>query len=265
MKDQLEITTKDLQRLNAVIDRAHLSTVEPDLPFSVLGALGELVPCDISCQLSPDPSRRRILLDKNYFPGDGTTEIDDECDVSVPITEVEENYWTTAFTSMCCGFQYWTGDHTSVHRCTDWYPSERAYFNSEIGTLVKDNHRFSILMPLPTEGAIEHQVILFRVDGRNFSDREQMLLNLVRPHIAEIHLEQRRRRLSGGLTKRQVQLMALVAQGLTNRQIASRLGIAEGTVRTHLEHAFERLGVTSRTAAVTRLTDAGPRPAGTAP
>jgi DNA-binding CsgD family transcriptional regulator len=53
------------------------------------------------------------------------------------------------------------------------------------------------------------------------------------------------------LTARQRQLLRLVAGGDTNGQIARRLSISEPTVRKHLENIFERLGVTSRTAAVT--------------
>ena len=54
------------------------------------------------------------------------------------------------------------------------------------------------------------------------------------------------------LTPRQKDLLRLVAAGHTNTQIARRLGISEGTVRTHLENIYQRLQVSSRAAAVTR-------------
>jgi DNA-binding CsgD family transcriptional regulator len=54
------------------------------------------------------------------------------------------------------------------------------------------------------------------------------------------------------LTPRQHDLLRLLAAGHTNSQIARRLGISEGTVRTHLENIYHRLGVPSRTGAVTR-------------
>jgi pimeloyl-ACP methyl ester carboxylesterase/DNA-binding CsgD family transcriptional regulator len=50
----------------------------------------------------------------------------------------------------------------------------------------------------------------------------------------------------GGLTARQLQVAALVADGLTNRQIAERLGIQERSAEGHLERIRLRLGVTSR-------------------
>jgi DNA-binding CsgD family transcriptional regulator len=63
---------------------------------------------------------------------------------------------------------------------------------------------------------------------------------------------QRRRHPVPRLTPRQKNLLHLVSGEHTNAQIARRLGISEGTVRTHLENIYERLHVSSRTAAVTR-------------
>jgi len=55
------------------------------------------------------------------------------------------------------------------------------------------------------------------------------------------------------LTDRQLEILRLVATGLSNADIARRLVVAESTVRKHLENIFERLQVSSRTAAVARV------------
>ena len=52
------------------------------------------------------------------------------------------------------------------------------------------------------------------------------------------------------LTEREREVLALVAEGLSNRQVAKRLFLSEATVKTHLVHVFEKLGVDNRTAAV---------------
>ncbi len=52
------------------------------------------------------------------------------------------------------------------------------------------------------------------------------------------------------LSARELDVLRLVAEGVTNRGIAKRLFISEGTVKTHLVHAFAKLGAESRTAAV---------------
>jgi DNA-binding CsgD family transcriptional regulator len=57
-----------------------------------------------------------------------------------------------------------------------------------------------------------------------------------------------------GLTRREIEVLAWVAAGKTNAQVAEVLSIAPGTVKKHLEHIYEKLGVSSRTdAAVTAI------------
>ena len=59
------------------------------------------------------------------------------------------------------------------------------------------------------------------------------------------------------LSARELEILACVADGLANRQISKHLFISEATVKTHLNHAFTKLGVDNRTAAVARARAAG--------
>ena len=52
------------------------------------------------------------------------------------------------------------------------------------------------------------------------------------------------------LSPRETEILELLAEGLANRQISRRLFISEATVKTHLVHVYDKLGVDSRTAAV---------------
>jgi DNA-binding NarL/FixJ family response regulator len=58
-----------------------------------------------------------------------------------------------------------------------------------------------------------------------------------------------RRTFDPGLTAREEEVLALLAEGLPNKLIARRLAISERTVKGHLTHVFERIGVTDRTQA----------------
>jgi DNA-binding NarL/FixJ family response regulator len=57
------------------------------------------------------------------------------------------------------------------------------------------------------------------------------------------------------LSHREKQVLALVVKGLTNREIAGRLYLAESTVKTHLASAFRKLDARSRSEAVARIQD----------
>lgn len=59
------------------------------------------------------------------------------------------------------------------------------------------------------------------------------------------------------LTPREMATLRLMADGKANKEIASELAISERTVKTHLGHLFEKLGVTSRTEAIKVATRRG--------
>jgi DNA-binding NarL/FixJ family response regulator len=57
----------------------------------------------------------------------------------------------------------------------------------------------------------------------------------------------------GPLTSREREIAALVAKGLSSREIAVRLTVAKRTVDSHIEHIFTKLGVSSRIQLINRL------------
>jgi len=59
------------------------------------------------------------------------------------------------------------------------------------------------------------------------------------------------------LSAREIEVLALVARGISNKIIAKDLRISEATVKTHLLHIFAKLGVDDRTAAVTAAMEKG--------
>lgn len=153
-----------------------------------------------------------------------------------------------------CVYPDRTGDLDSVIQISDFY-SARQYRNTGMwseyfapsGTA---HHMTACLAGAPGRTL---RLAAFRGAGRDFTDRDRTILWLLRPHLYQLYRQRRGPRTGGAdLTQRQRQLLRLVAAGHTDRQIARHAGIAESTVRKHLQHAFERLQVNSRAAAVAR-------------
>ena len=65
--------------------------------------------------------------------------------------------------------------------------------------------------------------------------------------------------LPAGLTAREVEVLALLAEGLSNDDVAERLVVSPRTVHAHLRSVFGKLGVSSRTAAVREAARLGVR------
>ena len=53
-----------------------------------------------------------------------------------------------------------------------------------------------------------------------------------------------------GITRRELEILELVAEGMSNREIAGKLFVSENTVKTHCSRAFDKLGARRRTEAV---------------
>lgn len=60
-----------------------------------------------------------------------------------------------------------------------------------------------------------------------------------------------------GITARELEILTLVARGLSNREIATHLFVSENTVKTHCARAFDKLGAARRTQAVRRGKELG--------
>ena len=77
------------------------------------------------------------------------------------------------------------------------------------------------------------------------------------PSVAGRLIGQVRRGPDSALSPREVEVLRLVAAGTTNRETARRLLISEATVKTHLLHLYEKLGVNDRAAAVSEAYQRG--------
>ncbi len=80
-------------------------------------------------------------------------------------------------------------------------------------------------------------------DGRLDGDAVRAVLD------AAGHRVRRQAAHAGGLTAREVEVLVLLARGMTKKQIAQELTISAKTVSAHVEHVYAKLGVTSRGAA----------------
>lgn len=111
----------------------------------------------------------------------------------------------------------------------------------------------TLTMPLPASPGQARTLVFLRWPGYPFGEEDQAAAALLQPHIADALRSQSRRAAARLLTGRQCELLRLVAAGHDNIAIARWLGLSPYTVRKHLENAFARLNVSSRTAAVAKF------------
>jgi DNA-binding CsgD family transcriptional regulator len=145
------------------------------------------------------------------------------------------------------------------------YSSDHALLLSDFLTSAQKKRRNPWYMAVQRDRGVEHECKLllpapdrtsrgfFLVrgpDSHDFNERDRDVLTVLRPQLNAIREEWERRNRPDLLTPRENEILQLVADGLTNKEIARRLVISPTTVRTHLENVFEKLEVGTRTAAV---------------
>ena len=81
--------------------------------------------------------------------------------------------------------------------------------------------------------------------------------SVLSPGVASRVLGRMRAPAEEALSVREIEVLAAVARGLSNREVARELHVSEATVKTHLLHVFAKLGVDDRTAAVTVALERG--------
>lgn len=247
MGAQSTVTDDDLRRLLGLLAEAESADDQAEVPFSLLAGLRHVVPCDdITFQVMDvrDGRPRGPCLDDQ-----GAHDLADND------PGLREEFWTAFWEPGGCSYPQDTGDFVSVLRRSDRF-SDRSYGRTAMGDFMRRGGvRHEALVPLPPQGFVDRRLLLFRCDGPDFTDREVLLLRVLRPHLNELHLSrQRLRRGQPVLTARQWEIIRQVSTGASNHQVARAMHLSEATVRKHLENIFHRLDVRSRTEAVARVT-----------
>jgi DNA-binding CsgD family transcriptional regulator len=237
--ERIGVTESDLHALLDMVDPARCGEEGEFLPQSMLVDLADLFDCDeVEFQVA-EPGR---------VSWQSTVSLEGSDD---PV--VQAAFWRAFWEA--CGYPQLGGDFVSVLRDQHQVPGESVdpgvmAYREVTGNLTAGAYA---TVPMPCFGSVDRRLSLWREGGPEFTDRDAMLMSFLRPHIATLHHQHA---LAGRpqLTSRQWAIVQLLAAGRTNRQIAQSLGVSEGTVRSHLEHIFERLEVNSRTEAVARTT-----------
>jgi DNA-binding CsgD family transcriptional regulator len=234
---------RDYEAVLSFLEEAH--TVEEPAPFTphLLDRLASLAHCELATFFEYAPGTNAITV---YVPCSGEDAV---------WRGVDDGWWTCTRT---VELRRWKARSTAPIVLADVFPRalrvEPAFNLNYSDYGVADE----IHVSLNCQRHWTAEVCVFGL--RDFGERERMILQLLQPHLAALYRAATLRRRLGAasdaarvLTRREREVMTHVTNGLANAEIARVLTIEPSTVRKHLEHVFEKLGVSSRTAAVAKL------------
>lgn len=237
-----EVRAADLRGLlTAARDLAEIDDVD-ELRREAVRAVRLLVPCDSAVWAEGDPAMCRW------------TAAHDPVDAE-PNEDADREYWTYRHQHPVGRYRRRTRDRAAL-RFSDVVPAREFRATELYNRFYRPRgveHQLSIGIKLSPAWVV---VVGSDRSRRDFSERDRAVLTLLQPHLIAAYRRARRvsarRLVEPSLTERETEVLAWVASGKTNPEIARRLSISPRTVQKHLEHVFEKLGVRTRTEAAMR-------------
>jgi DNA-binding CsgD family transcriptional regulator len=247
----MRLAQSDLEAILRFLADADASGAEEAYGPAVLEHLRALIPCDHVGHEQADVAARRFT------------------DPEAPLYETEDAvYWALGPCSIT-EYRLRTGDVSAV-RMSDLISCRRYHeqplYNEYFAPRGIDHF---LELGLSTVAASYRSLVLYRgSDAPDFSERERTILETLRPHLRAREARATLMALVAGrlrtlddrgeaddlqLTAREREVVAMVAAGKTNAQIASELWISPATVKKHLENTYLKLGVGNRAAAASRV------------
>ena len=175
---------------------------------------------------------------KSLVEGRGIIVLDRDCKVEL-CTE-QARLWLTRY----CAETFLRGKIQLPEKVAKWVADQLA--DTSPARAIPERSRLEPLTLSRAENFLTIRLIADTGRGQHLLVLEEETLNS--PPVA---LE------SLGLTEREAEVLAWVAQGKSNPEVGIILGMSARTVQKHLEHVFEKLGVESRTAAILKAWHSG--------
>jgi DNA-binding CsgD family transcriptional regulator len=241
------LSTKQLGQLRTVVDLCASPDAHGAAAWDVLETLQTLVGSEAVGLIGTDPiARSQYHSQEVVASGERWLEPPSE----PPTVGEDHPFWHHYASCQPCSYPDRVGGRAVVairdfYGSAEWsaHPMRREVLCDLVDEVV---------LAVPHGGGRTVRLLFPRYSGRPFSDSEKFVLQLLLPHLEPflqaavdppglVHCT---------LTPRQQEILAAVRLGLSNKQIAFRLGLSPHTVRKHLENIFERLEVQSRGAAV---------------
>jgi DNA-binding CsgD family transcriptional regulator len=231
---------RDIEALLRFVYDASTYNREASFPSDLVARLHGLVPAaEVVSYCELDLDRRCVAYEVEH----SLVDVEFEC-------ADDETFWQLHDQDPLCDYFARTGDlrprkMSDLLRPREWRAHEfyNAYFRP-----------FQYELDLRLPGRRDYtKTFMFHSSGRDFGERDRLVLELLQPHLQRLDetFEGRQRiRADLPLTRREREILGWVERGETNAEIAQILWISPATVRKHLENAYEKLGVRTRTAAV---------------